>query len=338
MRNVICWLLLLAMPGSLFSQFSEGQVLIGRRTLAPSYYSPGLTPNDLLNFSIAGSDGNTFGQLVLTPTIGVFLADQLLVGAMPALVSWFGDGDGETYLGISPFVRYYFHPADRGGFYAEAEYFLADDQLRNQYYRYGLFGGYTLVCTDGVSLDGRLGLAVNPDNEVGLFTEVGLRLLTGQAELGSIGEAPAAIAPGTQLFGAGNLRLNLSEINDFALAVQYGQFLRQQLVLGAGLGVVSTWRENVAFTLYELLPFVRYNFSGGGAPRWFAAAGPLFSWDREKTGNRSDTRFDFGVQLAVGLDWFITPHAALEVAPFLNVQDNQQWSAGLRAGMMYLVD
>ncbi len=139
MKKIIGFLLVLAISGSVKAQTAKGDWMVG------GY------------FRINTSDNNT--QIGLTPSVGVFLIDNLAVGGN-LLLDFTKTGDNKvTNFGIGPFARYYFtnanvKPIIHGNLNFISQKLKAGSiSNTNSGMNYFLGGGAAIFINDQVSID-----------------------------------------------------------------------------------------------------------------------------------------------------------------------------------------
>lgn len=113
------------------------------------------------NFRLNTSDNNT--EIGLTPTAGLFVIDNLAIGAN-VTISYSKNGTRKTTdLGLGPFVRYYFTKADvrpilQGSFsFITEKTKIGSVSTTNNAFNYFLGGGAAIFISEQVSIDGLLG-------------------------------------------------------------------------------------------------------------------------------------------------------------------------------------
>jgi len=116
------------------------------------------------NFSLNTSDNNT--EVALTPDAGIFIINNLALGANLGFI-YSKSGDVKvTSFGIGPFMRYYFtkamvRPILHGNlnFLSQKTKILGLPSTTNNITSYFLGGGAAIFISDQVSIDGLIGYA-----------------------------------------------------------------------------------------------------------------------------------------------------------------------------------
>ncbi len=72
-----------------------------------------------VGFNNVSSDGVSYGILNFSPSAAFFVGDRTAVGGSVNIVTTTGDLDGQTNLGISPLVRYYFNGSGTSRFFGQ---------------------------------------------------------------------------------------------------------------------------------------------------------------------------------------------------------------------------
>jgi len=127
--------------------------------------------------------------------------------------------------------------------------------------------------------------------------------------------------PGAQVSGElGNLSYIRQEEDDlgvFVIAPQYGAFLADNLMLGAGLGFITLTNFEESNSLLQINPFARFYANPAAArTHFFGQAGLNFL---ALLGNDGDS--NFGLDAGVGLTHFLAPGVGLDAFLAYSIQD-----------------
>ncbi|HMO40707.1 MAG TPA: hypothetical protein PKC76_15670 [Saprospiraceae bacterium] len=264
----------------------------------------------------------TYLQLSTRTTVGYFLSKHWVAGAnIGGTILYNSSSDNvSSGIGLSPLVRYYLNPNHErrnwfltaaGGITAGVDSDGADIAFGNL----ALGGGVNYFLAPGVALEGFVGTYGLNQEDAKLITSLGLQFFL-HPNRDKTTVSPA-IGTGTLLLGgSGNIALYDNAWGG-NLSPNVGIFVNDRLALGTGLVLIyrKTTGSDLSVSLGLLTPFVRYYFNPEqGRTLWFAAVSAGLARVTLNNSNFPDRNNSFvrGASVGLGLNYFITPHAAIE--------------------------
>lgn len=321
----LCFMCMLIWPMLLQAQLTRG-----------TFYSSGYGINSLPGFANglaelslnSGDDSDLLG-LAIAPELGLFVSDRWLLGSSLTIGSFTLAGStGVGGFSLSPFARYYFNPQ------ASNNHFFANAQL-NLSFSPGTVGanlglGMTRFLAPGLGWDTYLALQrsnfeIEKNLRLGLFSRLNIYLnkdlRTNRREALSGIQRGSVMIGGTNggfSFGIQSAREGTSNISAFDVAPNLLYFFTDHLALGTRLNLAINGNDNFNVTTFGLAPQVRYYFAKAQHRLWFIGSAYEFA---RSTGKLAEQDFEVNtssLSFGGGLNSFLTPHLALELAPNLN--------------------
>lgn len=320
-----CCMFMLIWPMLAQAQFTRGTF----------YYSgyginsvPGFA-NGLAELSLNTGNDNGLLGLAIAPEFGLFVSDRWLLGSRLTIGSFILSG--ETGLGsfsLSPFARYYFNPqASNNHFFANAQFDLSISPT-TMGANLGL--GITHFLAPGLGWDTYLALQ-RPDFEIERNLRLGLSsrlniylnkdLRTNRREALSGIQRGSVIIGGTNggfSFGIQSAREGASNISIFDVAPNLFYLFTDHLAVGTRLNLIISGNDNFNITTYGLTPQVRYYFTKAQHRLWFIGSAYQFARSKGTVAGQDFEGNSTSLSFGGGLNSFLTPHLALELAPNLN--------------------
>lgn len=314
----------------LFSAGAQAQLTKGTR------YASGLSngynfANGQAELSWVSDEGGDFINLGISPELGYFFTNRLLLGANVTLVTGSGIDDDVNLIGaIGPFARYYFNPGSANNhFFVNAQLvalFDGDDDGVAQ----GNFGvGMTHLLAPGIGWDTYLALTdaelgSEGGNFIGLFSTLNVYFNQEQRAarksiVSGVGRGSFMIggSSGSLLFSVDDLRPSSgnSYVVNFAPNVVY--FITDRLGLGASFGLgFSGSGDFFKSSSVSIQPQARYYFAQQQRRQWFAGAAFSTSAFRiEFAGSDVIKDNTSSISIGAGVNSFLTPNIALELSP-----------------------
>ncbi|WP_367392122.1 outer membrane beta-barrel protein [Lewinella sp. LCG006] len=303
-----------------------------------------------------GNDITIFG-LRVTPDLGYFLSDHVLLGSSIVVSTTTDFEDSFTSVGAAPFVRYYFNPESTGNtyFYGQAQvgFIAALDESDFKTYPFGLQAGVTHFLAPGIGLDAYLQFRdsdLSTDNVSSLGIGATLNIYLNDEMYNNRKSGTASLQRGTLMIGGtGSASFGLGDniSRGISLVPQLFYFLNPQLAIG---GSLQTWFSRSEFsgfqinnTILGISPQMRYYLSTGEHCMWFIGGGLNINHSRAKNDffgvetSISDTNVGFG--LGGGVNSFLTPNIALEIGPSLRINPaNETVQIGIDLGVQFFLN
>lgn len=321
----LCFIFMLIWPMLLQAQLSRG-------TFYSSGYGINNTPgfaNGLAELSLNTGNGDGLLGLAIAPEFGLFVSDRWVLGSRLTIGSFILSGEtGAGSFSLSPFARYYFNPQARNNhFFANAQ---LDLSLSPSAVGANLGLGMTHFLAPGLGWDTYLALQ-QPDFEIKRNLRLGLSsrlniylnkdLRTNRREALSGIQRGSVIIGGTNgsfSFGIQSAREGTSNISIFDIAPNLFYFFTDRLAVGTRLNLAIAGNDNFNVTTFGFTPQVRYYFAEAQHRLWFI--GSAYQFVRSKGTVDGQDFEDNRKSLSVGggLNSFLTPHLALELAPNFN--------------------
>lgn len=321
----LCFICMLIWPMLVQAQLTRG-------TFYSSGYGtviPGFT-GGLAGLAIeASKEDNALFGLAIAPEFGLFVSDRWLLGSRLTIGSFALAGvTGVGGFSLSPFARYYFNPqAHNNHFFANAQFDLS---LSPGTVGANLGLGMTHFLAPGLGWDTYLALQ-QPDFEIDKNLRLGLSsrlniylnndLRTNRREALSGIQRGSVMIGGTNggfSFGIQSAREGTSNISIFDIAPNLLYFFTDQLAVGTRLNLATNGNDNFNVTTFGIAPQVRYYFAKAQHQLWFIGSAYEFA---RSTGKLAEQDFEVNstsLSFGGGLNSFLTPHLALELAPNLN--------------------
>jgi len=328
------------------------QAQLTRGTFYSSGYGVNSIPgfaNGLAELSLTTGNGNGLLGLAIAPEFGLFVSDRWLLGSRLTIGSFILSGEtGAGGFSLSPFARYYFNPqASNNHFFANAQ---LDLSLSPGAVGANLGLGMTHFLAPGLGWDTYLALQ-QPDFEIDKNLRVALSsrlniyfnkdLRTNRREALSGIQRGSVMIGGTNgsfSFGIQSPREGASNISIFDVAPNLLYFFTDQLAVGTRLKLVINGNDNFNVTTFGLAPQVRYYFAKAKHRLWFIGNAFEFSRSSGTIGDQNFKINNSSFSIGSGLNSFLTPHLALELAPNLNYNfDSNTTRIGIDLGVQFFL-
>jgi hypothetical protein len=330
-------------------------LLVQAQLTRGTIYSSGYGNNGVLGFanglaeiSLLSGEGNDLLGLSISPELGLFVSDRWLLGSRltmggVALEQVVGTGN----FSLAPFARYYFNPQARNN------HFFANTQVDLRFSPHSLGAnlglGLTHFLAPGLGWDTYLALH-KPDFEVNknlrLTLSSRLNIYLNPDLRSSRRDALSGIQRGSLMIGgtSSGFEVNLQNAPEspnasiFNLSPNLLYFFSDHLALGTRLNLAFSGNDNFNSTYFALAPQLRYYFRKAQHQLWFIGSSYEFT---RFTGKFLEQEFDVNtgsVSFGGGLNSFLTPHLALELAPNLNYNfESQNTRIGIDLGVQFFL-
>lgn len=312
--------------------------------------------------------GNGALVFTLSPEVHYFLSDRFTVGGRFTLGSTFEDG--VQLLVVEPELRYYFNsqtPASNFFTFLQPEFFFPIDEELGAENQFRLFwgGGWQARLTPNVALESKLSVVYNNNNprqvSDGFFRNPAFQLETGlMVLLNAYEENPArpAIARGVWMIGGSNLRVSYQSkdffrLFNFSVSPRAGYFFSDHFAAGLGLpfSFSQSLNENFGNFFFDrittqvigLAPFFRYypGRLGYQIHPFLDLQGSYLLTRHHDLSSAFPTdipRHRYQFQISGGINYFLSPTAALETAAFLNWDANtDNTRLGIQLGFQFFL-
>lgn len=341
----LCFICVLIWPMLVQAQLTRG-------TIYSSGYGSNNIPgfaNGLAELSLnAGNDNDLLG-LAIAPEFGLFVSDRWLLGSRLTIGSFtIADRTGVGGFSLSPFARYYFNPqAHNNHFFANAQFDLS---LSPGTLGANLGLGMTHFLAPGLGWDTYLALQ-RPDFEINKNLRLGLSsrlniylnkdLRTNRREALSGIQRGSVMIGGTNggfSFGIQSARKGTSNISIFDIAPNLLYFFTDHLAVGTRLNLATNGNDNFNFTTFGIVPQVRYYFAKAQHQLWFIGSAYEFARFTGKLAEQDFEANTSSLNFGGGLNSFLTPHLALELAPNLNYNfERNTTRVGIDLGIQFFL-
>lgn len=303
----------------------------------------------------------------LSPETHYFLSDRFTLGGRFSLGSTFEKG--VQLLILDPQVRFYFnpeHPQHNIFAFVHSEFFFPIDEELGQENHTRLFagGGWQARLNPNVTLETKLSAIYNDQalmsaNE-SFFARPAFQLETGLLFfLNAYEDTPVrpAIGRGSWMIGGSNLQAGYRS-NDFSrqfnigITPRVGYFITDNWLAGAGFpfshsefrtrsNFSGVFLDKVSTNITGIAPFLRYytGLLGTQVHPYFEAQATFLRIRQHQFDpfNELPPR-STQVQFSGGIDYFLTPSAALEASAFLLLdRDNDTTRLGLQLGFQFFL-
>ncbi len=295
-----------------------------------------------LNFSEQETDFD-FLLNVGTPPTAYFLSDRFALGGNLFFASIANEGFGTAY-GIGPLLRYYFKPgANQLKWFSELNTLLLAGSNVNTTFQIAISGGFNYFLNSSVALETKLGINMLYNDEPSFIIplQAGLQFFLSPENRSKMKSVEPAIGKGTLMIGGSAAALSTD--GDFfaiSLAPNIGYFVTDRFLLGASLPFDLTTSESATLTAIGIFPLLRYYFSDSGRTRWFAngRAGILYNSINFGEFNETVSESTFSFYVDAGMNYFLTPHVALEGMAGLRYSDGLDvWRIGADIGLQFFI-
>lgn len=323
---------------ALHAQLTEGTRFLGTASggAGNTFFRNPLGVHGGLAELSAGFGDNNLLALRVSPDLGYFISDNVMVGSTVILSVITNFDDSFSSVGAIPFLRYYFNPTAANTYFygqAQAGFLLSLDDSDFNSYPFSVGGGITHMLAPGVGLDGFLQLRdfdLGSEGGASLALGAALNIFLNEDQYSNRSSGTANLQTGSVMIGGtgGVINLSVSDNTSTAIALepQLMYFVTPQLAVGGGL-LIEFVNNDFAFgtinsTTLGLSPQVRYYFAEGGHRLWFLTGGIDFNYRRVDNdfapGSASnETTANFAV--GAGLNSFISENVALELGPSLRI-------------------
>lgn len=341
----LCFIFMLIWPMLVQAQLTRG-----------TFYSSGYGSNNIPGFANglaelslnAGNDNDLLG-LAIAPEFGLFVSDRWLLGSRLTIGSFTLVGStGVGGFSLSPFARYYFNPqASNNHFFANAQFNLS---LSPGTVGANLGLGLTHFLAPGLGWDTYLALQrsdfeIDKDLRVGLSSRLNIYLnkdlRTNRREALAGIQRGSVMIGGTNggfSFGIQSAREGTSNISTFDIAPNLLYFFTDHLAVGTRLNLAFNGNDNFDVTTFGLAPQARYYFAKAQHQMWFISSAYEFA---RSTGKLAEQDFEVNstsLSFGGGLNSFLTPHLALELAPNLNYNfESKATRIGVDLGVQFFL-
>ena len=341
--------LLLACPLWVQAQLSKGTWYA-----SGSIYSPLPVAQGLAGLSYFEEFGPVEDLFIsnLSPEFGYFFSKRLLVGTRvsASLYSKNDSFDGNS-IGVAPFARYYLNPQSTNNhFFVNAQFNLLFSSDNN-------FGGanagvgMTHFLAPGIGLDAYLAV-IEPDflirrnTQLGLSTSLNVYLNpemrgTRKTALPNL-QAGTLLIGGTSAsaqFGISSPRSGAANLNSLTIAPNLLYFVNSRFALGGALALGLSGNQLFSTTLFGLSPKVRYDLNTDRHRLLFLSGSYHYDRVKVKYGEQEQDEKTSRASLALGLNSFFTSNLALELAPNVNYNfDDESLQVGLDLGIQFFLN
>ena len=302
---------LIAFPSFLSAQLEKGTISPGGGASASLLYT-----DDADQFSI-----------VLQPSLGYFVNDQIMIGSSISLGYSFAESSNIGVVGIGPYVRYYLAST-----VYPSQWFLALHTEFAGNLGDGMNGttasiypqvGLSSFLNSSIALDVQLGpnfVIQESQSTLNLLANVGLRIFIGPDLFAARSSATSNFTPGSLLVGGSRLNVNYNPGDGGEIFAGFsphiGVFLSNKSSLGVRAGFDYRKDRFSPFKVvnYSFIPFFRHYLNTGHFAT-FAEVGGGISGFTISGNTIFDNLSESGFQATAGLgaNLFLTENAALEI-------------------------
>ncbi|WP_157974365.1 outer membrane beta-barrel protein [Lewinella sp. IMCC34183] len=338
MKHIFTLLVLLLFSVSATAQLQRGDRLIFSSPTG-SYTFP--TPSPAAGASAGYDAGDDFSTVRFAASYGHAVLDRVMVGTALYGDFYLMEG-GQSFLSLSPFLRYYFLNREKLRVFGEVgsrlgkagENFTAFDQLN-------LSAGLQIPLQSDVFFTPNLSYtAMEGENNLG----AGARLEIQLRERDGAEKAIGSLRKGQLMLGAESIGIGRrSNFTSAGLSVGGHYFLSDRLAAGVTLGgnhftVQNTMTDQfIHSSNLTLGASARYYLNNEAHTLWFVEGGVGRAWQRQKT--QGADAFSFGTTSASvggGAQIFVRERISLEVAPLLKYDfRTEKLGAGLNLGLRF---